>query len=220
VATVSDSPTADPTGIIAGFADATGRYLPLACTLNGAPVLDAMARLLGADHDELSRLALAAEPGSGGLVQVPYLEGERTPNLPDARGQLHGMTLTNLTRQNLARAAVEGLLGLLGAAMEGMRGQGVTIERVLLVGGGARSEAVRRISPAVWGLPVEVPESGEDVADGAARQASWVLSGAAEPPSWSYRASRTYTVDLIPELQIAYDLAAGQVATTASRQSG
>jgi xylulokinase len=212
VASVSDTPTADPSGIIAGFADATGRYLPLACTLNGARVLDATARLLDVDHDELSRLALAAEPGSGGLVHVPYLEGERTPNLPDARGQLHGMTLANLTRENLARAAVEGLIGLLGAAMEGLHGQGVTLDRVALVGGGARSEAVRRISPAVWGVPVDLPESGEDVADGAARQAAWVISGAPEPPTWSYRDSHTYTAEHDPAVQAAYDAATKRVA--------
>jgi xylulokinase len=212
VASVSDTPTADPTGIVAGFADATGRFLPLACTLNGARVLDAMARVLGVDHDELSRLALTAQPGAGGLVHVPYLEGERTPNLPRARGELHGMTLDNLSRENLARAAVEGLVGLLGAAIDGMRKQGVLVDRVSLVGGGARSEAVRRIAPAVWGLPVDVPESGEDVADGAARQAAWVLSGAAEPPAWSYRTSETYTAEPARIVQTAYDDAAETIA--------
>jgi xylulokinase len=212
VASVSDSPTTDPTGIVAGFADATGRFLPLACTLNGARVLDATARILGVDHDGLSRLALAAEPGAGGLVQVPYLEGERTPNLPDAHGEMHGMTLANLTRENLARASVEGLVALLGAAMEGLRSQGVPIERVSLVGGGARSEAVRHIAPVVWGVPVEVPESGEDVADGAARQAAWVLTGAAEPPTWRYRDSHTHTAVPEPAVQSAYDAAARRVA--------
>ena len=200
------------TGIVAGFADATGRFLPLACTLNAARVLDAAAGILGVDHDELSRLALAAPPGSGGLVHVPYLEGERTPNLPEAAGELHGMTVGNLTRENLARAAVEGLLGLLGQAIDGLRAQGAVIEKVTLVGGGARSDAVRRLAPAVWGLPVEVPESGEYVADGAARQAAWVLSGAAEPPRWEVAGSRVFTADPTPAVAAQYAIAARAVA--------
>ncbi len=143
---------------------------------------------------------------------MPYLEGERTPNLPTARGELHGMTLDNLTRENLARAAVEGLLGLFGAAMRGLRDQGVSIQRVALVGGGARSEAVRRLAPAVWDLPVDVPETSEDVADGAARQAAWVLSGADAPPDWQHRTTRTCTAGATPEVQAAYDEAAAGVA--------
>ncbi len=90
-------------------------------------------------------------------MHVPYLEGERTPNLPHATGELHGMTLGNLTPENLARAAVEGLLGLLGQAIDGMRAHGVAVETVTLLGGGARSEAVRRLAPAVWGLPSTYP---------------------------------------------------------------
>ncbi|HEX6151562.1 xylulokinase [Nocardioides sp.] len=204
VACVSDTATHDPTGIVAGFADATGRYLPLAATLNGSRVLDATAALLGVDHAELSRLALAADPGAGGLVHVPYLEGERTPNVPNATGELAGMTLGNLTRENLARAAVEGLLGLLGEAIDGMRHQGVDVERVTLIGGGARSEAVRRLAPAVWGLPVAVPEAGEYVAAGAARQAAWALSGSAEPPDWRIGDAEVHTAEPVPEVMATY----------------
>ncbi len=212
VACVSDKATHDPTGIVAGFADATGRFLPLACTLNAARVLDAAAGILGVDHDELSRLALTASPGSGGLVHVPYLEGERTPNLPEAAGELHGMTVGNLSRENLARAAVEGLLCLLGQAIDGLRAQDAEIEKVALVGGGARSDAVRRLAPAVWGLPVEVPETGEYVADGAARQAAWVLSGAAEPPTWEVAGSQVFTADPTPAVAAQYAVAARAVA--------
>src|SRR6201999_4488620 len=89
VATVANAPTHDDNGFVAGFADGTGRFLPLVCTLNAARVLDAAARILRVDHDELSRLALSAPVGSEGLVLVPYLEGERTPNRPDAAGVLH-----------------------------------------------------------------------------------------------------------------------------------
>lgn len=174
---VSDERTIDPTGTVAGFADCTGRFLPLVATLNAARVLDAIAALLGVDHAELSRLALAAEPGAGGLALIPYFEGERTPNLPDATASLTGMTLASTTRENLARAAVEGMLGGLGAGLDALRGLGVPLRRALLIGGGAQSEAVREIAPQVLGVPVEVPAPGEYVALGAARQAEAVLRG-------------------------------------------
>jgi xylulokinase len=173
---VSEKRTIDPSGTVAGFADADGHFLPLVATLNAARVLDAIARVLGVDHAELSRLALAAQPGAAGLSLVPYFEGERTPNLPDATASLTGMTLASTTRENLARAAVEGMLSGLGAGLEALRGLGVPLERALLVGGGAQSEAVRAIAPEVLGIPVEVPEPGEYVALGAARQAARIAS--------------------------------------------
>lgn len=172
---VSEERTIDPSGTVAGFADCTGRFLPLVATLNAARVLDAIARLLGVDHAELSRLALAAHPGSGGLHLVPYFEGERTPNLPDATASLTGMTLASTTRENLARAAVEGMLSGLSAGLAALRDLGVPLERAILIGGGAQSEAVRRIAPEVLGLDVDVPAPGEYVALGAARQAASVL---------------------------------------------
>ncbi|MFJ4254319.1 xylulokinase [Microbacterium sp. NPDC090003] len=172
---VTDRGVADPTGIVAGFADAADGYLPLVCTLNAARVLDVIARLLGVDHDGLSTLALEASPGAGGLELVPYFEGERSPNLPDATASLNAMTLASTTRENLARAAVEGMLGGLRFGLDALRELGIPLDRVLLVGGGAQSRAVREIAPSVFGLPVEVPEAAEYVAVGMARQAASVL---------------------------------------------
>ena len=172
---VSESPVVDPTGTVAGFASADGHFLPLVCTLNAARVLDVIARLLGVDHDGLSRLALATSHGAGGLRLVPYFEGERTPNLPDATAELHGMTLASTTRENLARAAVEGMLSGLAAGVDALREHDVPIHRALLIGGGAQSDAVREIAPTVLGVPVEVPTPAEYVAVGAARQAAHVL---------------------------------------------
>lgn len=213
ISAVSVTPTADPSGVVTGFADATGSYLPLACTLNAARVLDVTAGLLGVDHDELSRLALSAAPGAGGLVFVPYLEGERTPNLPDATGALHGAELANMTPANLARAAVEGLLCGLADGIDALRACGVPIERALLVGGGARSAAVRRIAPSVLGLPVLVPPAGEYVAIGAARQAAWALSGGAEPPTWPQMSAEGATIcheaDILPAVRERYSEATG-----------
>jgi xylulokinase len=204
VSTVSTTPTADPSGTVAGFADATGNFLPLAVTLNAARVLDATARLLGVDHDELSRLALSAPAGSGGLVLVPYLEGERTPDRPRSTGALHGLTLATADPAHLARAAVEGLLCGLADGLEAIAALGNPVRRVFLVGGGARSEAVRRLAPAVLGVPVLVPPPGEYVADGAARQAAWVLAGGDAAPVWPATSTETYEADPVPHVRERY----------------
>jgi xylulokinase len=204
VSTVSTTPSADPSGTVAGFADATGNFLPLAVTLNAARVLDATARLLGVDHDELSRLALTAPAGSGGLVLVPYLEGERTPDKPRSTGALHGLTLSTADPAHLARAAVEGLLCGLADGLEAIAALGNPVRRVFLIGGGARSEAVRRLAPAVLGVPVLVPPPGEYVADGAARQAAWVLAGGDTPPVWPAASTQTYEADPVPFVRARY----------------
>lgn len=184
VSAIAPAPVADASGLVSGFADATGAFLPLACTLNASRVLDAVRTLLGVGHEELSDLALSAEPGARGLALVPYLEGERTPNRPDATGALHGLTLASANRADLARAAVEGLLCGLADGLAAIQDLGMTAHRAVLIGGGARSRAVREIAPAILGVPVAVPEPGEYVADGAARQAAWVLAGGGSPPAW------------------------------------
>jgi xylulokinase len=204
VSAVAEVPAADDSGIVAGFADATGRYLPLVCTLNAARVLDATARILGVDLDELSRLALSAPAGAGGLAVVPYLEGERTPNRPDATGAVHGLRLETATSAHLARAAVEGLLCGLADGLDALAAQGAVIERVLLVGGGARSDAVRRIAPSVLGRTVLVPPPGEYVADGAARQAAWVLAGGDEPPAWELPGTEVFEAEPVPAVRERY----------------
>lgn len=181
--TRSDQQTHEPTGTVAGFADATGAFLPLVCTLNGARNLVATAELLGVSLDELSRLALSAEPGSGGLTFLPYLEGERTPPLPDARGELVGMTLRNMTPANLARASIEGVLWSLAYGVQVLQDQTGPVRAITLTGGASQSAAVREIASAVFGLPIVVTDTFESVAVGAARQAAWALTG--QLPEWS-----------------------------------
>jgi xylulokinase len=201
---VSVTATNDPSGAVAGFADATGHFLPLVCTLNAARVLDATATILNTDAAGLASLALSAPAGAGGLTVVPYLEGERTPNRPNATGAIHGWRLANSTPAHIARAAVEGMLCGLADGLDALIAQGVKVERLLLIGGGARSEAVRRIAPSVFGLPVLVPSPGEYVADGAARQAAWALTGGSEPPQWEIGPSETYDAEPVPAVRERY----------------
>jgi xylulokinase len=204
VSAVADKPTADASGLVAGFADATGRFLPLACTLNATQVLDAVRALLGVSWGEFDDLALSAPAGADGLVLLPYFAGERTPDLPTATGRLVGLRVGALTPATLARAAVEGVLCGLADGLDAIKDQSVPVDRVLFVGGGARSRAMHGLAPAVFGVPVDVPEPAEYVALGAARQAAWVLSGGDEPPTWGSRPSRRIEAPEIPAVRAAY----------------
>ncbi|MFG3521950.1 xylulokinase [Nocardia nova] len=167
-----------------GFADATGQFLPLVCTLNAARVLEAMATALGIPLGELDALARQAPPGADGLVLLPYLSGERTPNLPHATGSLHGLRSETMRPTHLARAAVEGMLCNMADALDRLRAAGATPRRVLLIGGASRSVFVAETAAQILVASVTVPAPEEYVALGAARQAAWVLRGGAEPPRW------------------------------------
>lgn len=181
---LSDVAAADYKNNVSGFADATGKYLPLACTLNGAPVMDYAAATLGVNHDELAQMVLAAEPGAKGAVFIPYLTGERTPNLPDARAHL-GNIGPGFERQDMARAMVEGLACSVREGLEKIVAQrGSEPDRIILIGGGAKSTAFREVLAQVLGIDIYVPEPAEFVALGAARQAAWALSGEKNPPVW------------------------------------
>jgi xylulokinase len=179
---VSETPSNDPMGEVAGFADLTGRYLPLVCTLNAARVLDAVSKLLGKTHDEIGHLALKAKPGAEGLTMLGYFEGERTPNRPDAKGLLAGINNHNLTAENISRCAIESILCGLIDSFASLQSSGAKIERVMIVGGAAKNPGVGPIASAILGREVMTFPPREFVADGAARQAAWALSG--ELPNW------------------------------------
>jgi xylulokinase len=203
----SNFATADPTGFVAGFADATGKFLPLVCTLNAARILTATATMLQVDFDEFARLALAAPAGSSGLTFLPYLDGERTPNLPNARGSLHGLTRENMTPENIARSAIEGMFGGLADAVQALESVGVNAQRVILIGGAAANPAVAAVAATMFNAPIEVPPAGEYVADGAALQAAWVLFGGNAPPAWgslNHGVTLHAESKLVPEIQERY----------------
>jgi xylulokinase len=182
---VSSTPTHDPSGAVAGFADASGRFLPLVCTLNAARIFDAATTILGKSHDEVGALALSSVPGAHGLTLLPYFEGERTPNRPDATGVFSGMTVANSNPADIARAMIEGMLSGLADAVQSLVDLGVDIKRVLIIGGAAKNPAVGQIASALFGRPVVIPPAGEYVADGAAKQAAWALLGGDTAPVWN-----------------------------------
>ncbi|MDR2508968.1 MAG: xylulose kinase [Candidatus Ancillula sp.] len=205
VAAISATPTADRTGAINGFADCTGNYLPLACTLNASRDIDAANAILGVSYEELSDLALKAEPGAGGITLVPYFEGERVPNRPTANASLFGLTLQNSTRENIARAFVEGMLLGQNDGLVQMQKMGVTIRKVYMIGGSMKSPAVREIAPAIFGRDITLPEIDEYVANGAARQAAWVYNaknGKPDAPQWKLKSEEVITA---PETQEVVD---------------
>jgi len=182
---VSKSSTHDSSGEVAGFADATGNFLPLACTLNAAKIFNTVARSLSLSFEEFSSLALSAKAGAEGLRMIPHFDGERTPNKPRAKGSFHGITHNNFTKENIARASIEGVIAGMIYAARAVERLGVSYSRILLIGGAAKNSAVQQISADLFGREIYIPALGEYVADGAAKQAAWALSGKENPPNWS-----------------------------------
>jgi xylulokinase len=178
---VSEHRPADPSGTVAGFADARGDWLPLACTLNCTLAVDRVAALLGRDRE-------AVEPGTT-VTLLPYLDGERTPDLPNASGLLHGLRHDTTPGQLLQAAydgAVHALLGALDLVLDQHADRTTPL---LLIGGGARGTAWQQTVRRLSGRPVQIPRAGELVALGAAAQAAGLLTG--EDPAAVARRWRT-----------------------------
>ena len=152
----------------------------------------------------MAQLALASVPGAHGVTLLPYFDGERTPNRPTARATLTGMS-TSTTREDVARAYVEGLLSSLADGSTSLEERtGTAARRITLIGGGARSRAVQQLAPAIFGREVTIGPDGEFVALGAARQTAWALAGTEEPPAWETSGSRVVTADATPPVIEAY----------------
>lgn len=168
---VAARPSADPSGVVAGFASAEGRYLPLACTLNATVAVDKVATWLGLEREDVAP--------SDGVVFLPWLDGERTPNLPGASGTLSGLRHST-SPQAVLQAAYEGAVGTLLAAVDQLGAWAPMDEGspILLVGGGARGRAWQQTVARLSGRRLVLPHTGELVARGAAVQAAAVLEGA------------------------------------------
>jgi xylulokinase len=176
----SRTPVLDPAGLIAPFCDSSGGWLPLLCVMNATGVLHEVARLFPAhDLEALTREAERVPPGSDGLSFLPYLQGERVPDLPDATGSLLGLRPGSLEPGRLFRAALEGVSLNLAWGVERMRALGLSIDSVRLVGGGARNELWARILAACLGARVQRLAENESAALGAALQAAWIARGGA-----------------------------------------
>ena len=179
----AETPVHDLAGYVCNYADATGDHLPLVATLNAGRNFDAGAAVLGCTHAELSELALRAQPGAGGLTLLPFFESERTPDLPGVRASLHGASLANFTRENMARAVVEGTLVSQVAMLDALAACDLAVERLFLIGGAASSPAVQTILSQMIDVPLLLPEVDEYVAKGSAMQAACAIDG--RFPDWS-----------------------------------
>lgn len=178
----SERPVHDLAGYVCNYADATGDHLPLVATLNAGRNFDAGAAMLGCSHTELSELALQATPGAEGLTLLPFFESERTPDLPNVRASLHGASLANFTRENMARAVIEGTLVSQVAMLDALAACDLAVEKLYLIGGAAASPAVQTILAQMIDVPLLLPEFDEYVAKGSAMQAACVVSGSF--PTW------------------------------------
>lgn len=198
VYTRSAVPVHDYAGYVCNYADATGDHLPLVATLNAARNFELAGGLLGCTHAELSDLALEAPPGAGGLTLLPYFEGERTPDLPHARGSLHRASLANFTRENFARAVIEGTLASQVEMLDALEACGIRPRRLMLIGGAAQSPAVQQILTQMVDMPVAVPHVDEYVTKGSAMQAVAALTGAF--PDWAAGCSELSPSASSPEI--------------------
>lgn len=174
VFTRSDVPVIDPSGAIAAFCDSTGAWLPLLCVMNATSVAEEVARAFGTDHATLTREAAALPAGNDGLLMVPYLMGERTPDRPNATGSLHGLRPGGLARGALYRAALEGVALNLAWGVHRMRELDLRIDKVRLVGGGSKNDLWASILASALHVTVERPVESESAALGAALQSQWV----------------------------------------------
>jgi xylulokinase len=172
----SATPVVDPRGEIASFCDSTDHWLPLACTMNVTLVTELTRKLFaGWSHGDYDSAAATIPAGSDGLLLLPYLAGERTPNLPHGSGVLHGITTKNLTAPHLARAAMEGVTLGLAYGLSRFQELGVEPTEIRLTGGGSLSPFWRQLCADVFGVPTLCLTSSEGAALGGAIQAAWCL---------------------------------------------
>lgn len=175
----SGVPVVDPAGAWAAFCSSTGGWLPLICTMNCTVATEQVARTFGFSTREGDAHLQATPPGADGLVMLPFLNGERTPDLPRGKGVLAGIDAANMTPAHVYRAAMEGATYSLKYGFDAFVRAGMRFDRIVLTGGGSNSAAWRQLVADVFGLPVDVPAQTEGAAFGAALQALWATGRAA-----------------------------------------
>jgi xylulokinase len=177
----ADQPVVDPAGEIAAFCSSSGGWLPLLCTMNVTTVTEQVRALFGQDHAALTAAVKATPIGSGGLVLLPYLAGERTPNVPDGSGAYLGLNHATFKPGHLARAAMEGVTLGMNYGLRRLAALGVTPKEIRVTGGGAKSPVWRQIMADVFGVPIVGMVEDEGAALGGALQAAWALARATKP---------------------------------------
>jgi xylulokinase len=172
----ANQPVVDPEGEIAAFCSSTGGWLPLLCTMNVTTVTEQVRALFGQDHEALNAAVAAAPAGAGGLVLLPYLAGERTPNVPDGSGVLLGLTQKTFTRGHIARAAMEGATMGMNYGLRRLAVLGVKAKEIRVTGGGAKSPVWRQLMADIFGVPVVAMVEDEGAALGGALQVAWCVA--------------------------------------------
>jgi len=177
----AEEPIVDPLGEIAAFCGSTGGWMPLLCTMNVTTVTEQVRALFHYDHDALADAVAAAPAGAGGLVMLPYLEGERTPNVPSGSGVFLGLNQQTLKPGHLARSAMEGVTMGMNYGLRRLADLGIKPREIRVTGGGAKSEVWRQIMADVFGLPVVAMVEDEGAALGGAIQAAWAMARQTRP---------------------------------------
>lgn len=192
----SDKPMIDPKGILAAFCSSTGGWLPLLCTMNCTVATELTRGLLNLKLPEMEKLASKTVPGSEGLLTLPFYNGERTPNLPNGRGTVTGLTPTNFSKENLVRSAMESAVLGLRYGLESFTALGFEPKEIKIIGGGANSRLWRQMTADIFNLRVVSPVQTEAAAFGAALQAAWAVDRAS---------GKTADLNALLESHVAFD---------------
>jgi xylulokinase len=178
----SAEPVIDPEGEVAAFCDSTDRWMPLVCTMNVTVATEQVRKLFGWTHEELEAQIRTVGAGSGGLLFLPYLNGERTPNLPKGTGVYHGLTSATMAPAHMACAVMEGVTLGLAYGLNRFRQLGIEPAEIRLTGGGSKSAIWRQVCADVFGVPTVCLQSAEGAALGAALQAAYTAANTEGKP--------------------------------------
>jgi xylulokinase len=170
----SAEPVVDPVGEMAAFCDSTDRWLPLICTMNVTAATEQVRGVFGWDIAQFNHAVANAPTGAGGVIFLPYLNGERTPNLPRGTGVFHGLNASNMNPGAMARAVMEGATLGLAYGLNRLRSLGIKPTEIRLTGGGSKSQVWRQICADVFRVPVVCLATAEGAALGAALHGAWV----------------------------------------------
>ncbi len=192
---LSAEPVTDPEGEVAAFCDSTDRWMPLACTMNVTVATEQLRKLFSWSHEDMEKQIRSAAPGAEGLLFLPYLNGERTPNLPSATGVFHGLTSSSMVPANMARSVMEGVTLGLAYGLNRFRALGIRPSEIRLTGGGSKSSVWRQICADIFGVSTVCLKSAEGAALGAAIQSAYVWHSAHGKPT-TYRDLCTRMVEV------------------------